>query len=163
MSVEGTLASLQQLKSNLKRFTEQALIEAGFDVLQDVQDRIQNKGLKADGSRLRSYSKYYERFKKNPGGTERGKKLGLGASRYTGVVDYTLTSRMWNSIHVFPVTTSGTEIRVRIGTTDNESVEKLKRLSERDSHNPLEPSEEELNRAFSRLPAMIADVIDRNR
>lgn len=161
MTDDQLLKGLDKVQDNLLLFLERGLVEMGFDLLQDVQSRIQSSGTKADGSKLKPYSSSYLAFKKNPKGTKRGKELGLGSSRYSGVVDYTLTSRMWNSLSVFPVSVGEKEIRVRIGTRDKDSQKKLSELSKRDSHNPLEPSEMELQAAFTRLAGSIPDIIQR--
>jgi hypothetical protein len=160
MSIGEHEAAITQLRRNFSIIAAEALEEVGLDLLQDVQSRIQNEGKKADGSSLKPYSDSYLAFKKNPKG-KRARDLGLGASRYSGVVDYTLTSRMWASIKVIPIAGADGSVGVRFASSEKQGEEKLRSLARRDKHNPLQPSKEEIDGARERFRDIIIDRIKR--
>lgn len=160
MSIGEHDAAISALRRNFSIIAGQALEEVGLDLLQDVQSRIQTKGEKADGSKLKPYSESYEKFKKNPTG-KRARELGLGSSRYSGVVDYTLTSRMWNSVKVFPIAGADGAVGVRFASSEKQGNEKLRSLAARDNHNPLEPSTGEIESARNRFGDILIDRIKR--
>lgn len=98
MTLDEYIEQLEEVNNELKANIPRLVFEYGQSVLDQIQERIQEKGLKPDGSKLKDYSPFYLAFKKNPGDYPEGKKLGLSTSRYTGVVDYTLTGEMWRNI-----------------------------------------------------------------
>lgn len=114
------------------------------DTMALVQERIQTKGMSANGSRLKAYTVAYGNFKKNPKKYKRGQELGLASSRFTGVTDYTLTGRMWADIRVLRLDANGSSIRAIVGASKSENVAKLKSLQKRDGVNPLKPTKEEV-------------------
>jgi len=159
MSIQEHEAAISALRRNFTILASEALEEVGIDLLQGVQERIQNEGRKADGTKLKPYSNSYLEFKKNPKG-KRAKELGIGSSRYSGVVDYTLTSRMWNSVKSFPVSTPN-GVGIRFASSEKQGQDKLRQLSRRDNHNPLEPSPEEIASARDRFAEILIDRIRR--
>lgn len=156
MSIGEFEIAIQTLRRNLTIYAGEALEESALDLLQDVQARVQNKGEKADGSKLKEYSPSYLAFKKNPKGVP-----GVASSRYSGVVDYTFTSRMWNSIKTFPVEAGNDRATVVFGTSDQDSIKKLRNLNQRDNHQTLKPSPAEIQAAANRVGDILRDRINR--
>lgn len=141
--------------NDLERDMPKLLAGMANDTIALVQERIQTKGMSANGARLKAYTIAYEKFKKNPRKYKRGQELGLASSRFTGVTDYTLTGRMWADIRVLRLDSNGSSIRAIVGASKSENISKLKALKKRDGVNPLMPTEQEIQIGKENLKANI--------
>lgn len=159
MSLQEHLNQIVLLKNGIQNAFSESAVVLGFDLLQSVQERVQTEGKDNKGSGLKPYSDAYLKFKKNPTG-KRAKDLGLGSSRYSGVVDYTLTGRMWNNAAVNPVKLSENKFVVSYGFQNDESNVKAESLVKRDGFNILEPSEGELSIALEDMKQNIQNRIN---
>lgn len=154
------VAELDRIIMRLKADMPDIAVGYASDCIANVQERIQMTGTGSDGARLRAYTIAYEKFKKNPQKTKRGRDLGLGSSRYTGKVDYTLTGRMWADIRPLSVQSNGYNIRVLMGARKKENIDKLRGLYNRDKKNPIAPSDEEIAIANENLKVTILGYFD---
>lgn len=141
---------VRAVREDLERSKTRILAGYGFDLIALIQERIQTKGEDPYGTKLKEYSAGYLAWKKAPQNTKRGKELNLGSSRFSGVVDYTLTGRMWNNIGVIAQSESESSAVVTFGGKEQLSKDKLGWLAARDGE-VLEPSEEELERAMDNV------------
>lgn len=144
MTLQQFSTAFDRMVQNLERDMPDLITGFAHDVIANVQERVQMRGKNKDGGRLKAYTKAYEKFKKNPQNYKRGQELGLGSSRFTGVVDYTLTGRMWADITVLRIESNGSSIRAKVGASKQENVNKLISLQKRDGVNPIAPSAEEV-------------------
>lgn len=143
--------SFDRMVHRLERDMPDLITGFAHDVIANVQERVQMQGKNSQGGRLKAYTKAYEKFKKNPQNYKRGQELGLASSRFTGVVDYTLTGRMWADIRVLKVESNGSSVRAKVGAFNQENVNKLISLQKRDGLNPIAPSAEEVEIAKENL------------
>lgn len=140
MSLSEFIAQLKQRKDILESTFENHVVATGNDILQMVQDRIQSKGIGADGVAFKDYTQEYKKRKAKEG-------------KLKNVVDYTLTSRMWSDVQqrIKSVVSAGRKYTVIIGPSSNENVGKFKGLTERDGQKPTTPSNEEIQIAKENL------------
>lgn len=142
---------VRKVREDLERSKVSILSGYGFDLIALIQERIQTQGKDQYGNKLKDYSAGYLAWKKAPQKTKRGKELNLGSSRYSGVVDYTLTSRMWTNIGILATSEGESTAKVTFGGKEKLSKDKLGWLGERDNIEVLEPSEDELERALDNV------------
>lgn len=109
---EQYMIRLRAFRDSLPAFVEGLALKLPATALSDVQGRIQETGIDADGNPLKPYSEGYLAYKKSRG-------------RYTGKTDLTLTSRMWNNTGVVATETSDDGFLVSIAGRSNEAQGKL--------------------------------------
>lgn len=137
-------------------------LQAGYTLVDSIEQRITQQGQDDQNQPLKAYSPSYLKFKKNPGDYKAGKELGLGSSRFSGVVDYSLTGEMWNDIDLIEQAVSEDEVKYSFGAQNQVNKDKLSSLLKRDG-DPLQPSESELDEAVEfieeRIKSHFANVI----
>ena len=133
MSLTEYIAQLKGRRATLESTFELTVAGVGNDLLQMVQDRIQSRGVAANGSAFKDYTEEYKNRKSKAG-------------KFTGVVDYTLTSRMWSDTQqrIKNVSKSGNVYRLVIGPASEINQKKFESLEKRDGQIPTKPSTEEI-------------------
>ncbi len=134
------------------------VVRAASDGIALIQERIQNEGKNADGQAHKPYSAGYLAFKKNPQNYKSGKALGLGSSRYTGVVDYTLTTELFSDIKVISQEFSSNEYKVVVGPSKQINIDKLTSLGKRDGQT-LRLSKDEVQRVKENIEIELEELL----
>ena len=116
------------------------------------------EGKNADGQAHKPYSAGYLAFKKNPQNYKSGKALGLGSSRYTGVVDYTLTTELWSDVKVISQEFSSNEYKVVVGPSKQINIDKLTSLGKRDGQT-LRLSKDEVQRVKENIEIELEELL----
>ena len=140
MSIDQYIAQLVERSNALESNFQRHVAGVGNDLLQMVQDRVQSRGVGADGVAFKDYTEEYKKRKKKQG-------------RLTAVVDYTNTSRMWSNIQqrITQVSVTGNKYVTVIGVSGKENKGKFQGLTKRDGQKPTTPSKEEIQIAKDNL------------
>jgi hypothetical protein len=144
LSLGDTINALDALIQEIEAGLPQQMEVLAMDGLALIQDRIQTTGKDSKGNSLKPYTVAYRKWKDNPQNTKRGKELGLGSSRYSGTVDYTLTGDTWKNTKVISVDTNDGRTVAVIGPITEHSQMIMGTLKERDGESPITLSQEEI-------------------
>lgn len=159
IDLKDYIVQVEAVASRLEVETPDLIFGFGQDLVDSIINRIQNDGVGPDGSPFKSYSPAYLRFKSNPQNYKAGKDLGLGSSRYTGKVDYTLTGEMFRNIGLVEESRTDETIKLSWGGRNDTTRKKLRSLSDRDGDVFSFSNEEESN-ALADLNSSIERIIE---
>lgn len=158
LSLDEYIERLEEVSRDLENRSREIAFEYGQSLVDQIMERIQTEGRGPDGGLLKSYSPAYLRFKKAPQNTKRGKDLGLGSSRYTGVVDYTLTGEMWRNIGLVKENVSGDKVKMSWDGRSELTRKKMQSMSDRDG-DLLKPSNIEIEIALEDVEIKLERIL----
>lgn len=140
MSLAEYIAQLKSRRASLESNFESIVIGAGNNMLQMIQDRIQTKGTGADGIAFKDYTEEYKKRKSKEG-------------KFKGIVDYTLTTRMWSDIQqrIGTVKRSGRIYTFVMGPSTDANEKKFAAMTKRDGQKPTLPSASEIETTKNNL------------
>lgn len=154
------IQNFETMISELESSWPDIVARMGSDSIALIEERITKTGKDAQGNPLRKYTKPYQKFKEQPQNYKRGKELGLGSNRFTGVTDYTLTGLLWKGIKVLKVSEQSDTVVATIGadTVGNQQI--IESLTKRDGF-PLQLSESEKQIVTENALSSVSSIINK--
>lgn len=143
MTWEEKIEEFKQLRAALPEFIENMSLLLPAEALRDVRSRQQERGQNAQGNDHKPYTPAYLKQKQKAG-------------KYTGKVDLTYSTRMWNNTGVVGRETNTDGFRVEIAGRSEETQVKLDANSERYG-DVLEMSSDEIDNLATRFDEELAD------